>query len=222
MTICCPLWFVTQTHLCPKSLMSWLVGHCSELWSNHGGYTCVAAPLSIIRLTLLWSCVSCWAVAIVASVTSCHPEMGTTDGSASGGGCGNDNLHPVVVIVCLTVPVICLVIGVEVASVVVVDGHSALLGHVSWLSTSVANICCALSFCSFSCLLVAVISFSFCPGTGRLVPGPVLGPRTGTGFLDWSWDQPGQGPKSRSLTATGQGQGRRMALFLGPLPPCGN
>ena len=39
---------------------------------------------------------------------------------------------PVAAIVCLTVPVICLVIGVEVANVAVVDRHSTLFGHVSW------------------------------------------------------------------------------------------
>ena len=61
---------------------------------------------------------------------------------------------------CLTVPVICLVAGVEVASVSVVDSHSALFGHVSWLTASVANICRMLSFFSFSSLIV-VVSFPF-------------------------------------------------------------
>ena len=54
-----------------------------------------------------------------------------------------------------------LVIGVEVSSVAVVDRHSALFGHVSWLSASVANMCCLLAFCSSSSLLVAVVSFTF-------------------------------------------------------------
>ena len=68
---------------------------------------------------------------------------------------------PVVVVARLTAPVICLVVGVEVASVAVVDRHSALLGHVSRLSASVAKICRTLSFCSFSSLLVVVVSFAF-------------------------------------------------------------
>ena len=56
---------------------------------------------------------------------------------------------------------VCLVIGVEGSCVTVVDRHSALFGHVSWLSTSVANICCVFFFCPFSSLLVVVVSFAF-------------------------------------------------------------
>ena len=39
---------------------------------------------------------------------------------------------PVAVVVCMVVPVLCLVIGVEVGSVTVVDRHSALFGHVMY------------------------------------------------------------------------------------------
>ena len=67
----------------------------------------------------------------------------------------------IVVEVHLTVPVICLVVDVEVASVTVVDRHSALFRHASWLSASVTNMCRTLSFCSFSSLLVVVVPFAF-------------------------------------------------------------
>ena len=50
---------------------------------------------------------------------------------------------------------------IEGSSVAVVDRHSALFSYVSWLPTSVANICCMLSFCSFSSLLVVESSFAF-------------------------------------------------------------
>ena len=53
----------------------------------------------------------------------------------------------------LVVPVICLIIGVE-GSCVAVDRHSALFA-------SVANIGCVFSFCSFSSLLVIIVSFAF-------------------------------------------------------------
>ena len=52
-------------------------------------------------------------------------------------------------------------LSVEGSCVTVVDCHSALLGHVSWLSTPVANICCLFSFCSFSSLMVVGVSFAF-------------------------------------------------------------
>ena len=68
---------------------------------------------------------------------------------------------PVAVIVRLSVPVICLVIGVEVAGVAVVDRHSTLFGHMSWLSASVAIICCLLSFCSISSWLIVVVPLAF-------------------------------------------------------------
>ena len=74
--------------------------------------------------------------------------MDATDESACCAGCGNASA--------LAVPVICLVVGVEVASVAV-----ALFGYVPWLSTSEANICCMLSSCSFSSLLVVVVPFAF-------------------------------------------------------------
>ena len=94
------------------------------------------------------SSVSCCAVPIMAIVTSCNPEMGTVDGSAACKGC-------------LTVPVICLVIAIEGSSVAAIDRLSALFSHVSWIPTSVVNICCTLSFCSFSSLLVVVVPFAF-------------------------------------------------------------
>ena len=110
----------------------------------------MAAPLSTIRLTHLLSFVrlrQSWqflvilrwgllinllvvAVLVVAPVfdpggtVCCHSALG-----------------------CAAVPVICLTVGVNV-----VNRHSALFGHVSWLSTSVASMSCMFSFCSFSYL----------------------------------------------------------------------
>ena len=53
-------------------------------------------------------------------------------------------------------------VGVKVASVAVLDRHSTLFGHVSWLAVRpVANRCCTLSVCSFSSLFVVVVSFAF-------------------------------------------------------------
>ena len=54
-----------------------------------------------------------------------------------------------------------MVVVFHVAVVIVVDGHSALLGHVSWLSASVAYVCGLLSFCSFASFAVVVVSFTF-------------------------------------------------------------
>ena len=71
------------------------------------------------------------------------------------------NVVPVYFVVIVVIPVICDVAVFHVVVVVVVDGHSALLGHVPWLSTSVAHICGLLSFCSFASFAVVVVSFTF-------------------------------------------------------------
>ena len=64
-------------------------------------------------------------------------------------------------IVIVVAPVIRDVSVFHVAVVIVVNGHSALLGHVSWLTASVAYVCGLLSFCSFASFAVVVVSFTF-------------------------------------------------------------
>ena len=68
---------------------------------------------------------------------------------------------PISIVVIVVTPVICDVVVFHVAVVIVVDGQSALLGHVSWLAASVAYVCGLLSFCSFASFAVVVVSFTF-------------------------------------------------------------